>query len=129
LYSPICAESFLQSTRVVFCRLYLISGTGGCLLKMHLSPAHNWSTFSLLRFLHTSELEWSSGQRRSLVFWDVRSNLLVCTELSILCLGGGGGGRASHLRTVSVVKVFRQQQIRLGATPTHQLANHFSLFQ
>jgi hypothetical protein len=29
---------------------------------------------------------------------------------------GGGGGRAGHESKVSVVKVFHQQQIRLGAT-------------
>ncbi len=52
---------------MVFWRLYLLSGTGECLFKMLLSPANNRATFSLSRLLHISELEWSSGQRLSIV--------------------------------------------------------------
>ncbi len=87
IFSSIYTGGFLATV------LYLLSWTGECLFKMHLSLAHNRATFTLSRLPHKSELKWSSGQRRSIVIrWrEVESPCLHRTEL---LLGGPGKGEA-----------------------------------
>ncbi len=119
---PICAESFCQCTvhgwfsASIICFLGLVFR----LVKVtEREPAVAYSIviFSLSPSHYTSELEWSSGQRRSLVIWwcAVESPCMHRT-VSFMLGGGGGWGRAWHERKVSVVKVFRQQQIRPNLT-------------